>query len=95
MLGLGNCNCLTRTRLLCQKERRLKKQRESKRSWASEEGRKLNSWGEGTAGAGGGAEGERRVLEGLRRLQRQECTGAFSVHVHRDAGGDLEVRTRV
>ena len=24
-VGLGNCNCLTRTRLLCQKERGLKK----------------------------------------------------------------------
>ena len=40
-LGLGNCNCLTRARLLCQKERGLKKQRDSKKSWASEEGGKL------------------------------------------------------
>ena len=54
-LGLGNCNCLTRTRLLCQKERGLKKQRESKRSWASEEGGKL-----------GPEEGAQRVLEGRR-----------------------------
>ena len=30
--------CFTRTRLLCQKERGLKKQRQSKRSWASKEG---------------------------------------------------------
>ena len=32
---------MTRTGLLCQKERGLKKQRESKRSWASDEGGKL------------------------------------------------------
>ena len=38
-LGLGSCKCLTRTRLLCQKEMGLKKQRE--RSWASEERRKM------------------------------------------------------
>ena len=31
--------------------------------------------------------GERWVLEGLRRLQRQECIGAFSVHS--DAGGRI------
>ena len=37
-LGLGEGNCLTRTRLLCQKERGQKKHTESKRSWASEEG---------------------------------------------------------
>ena len=37
-LGLRNCSRWTRARLLCQKERGLKKQRESKRSWASEEG---------------------------------------------------------
>ena len=36
-LGLGKCSCLTKTRLLYQKQRGLKKQRESKRSWASEE----------------------------------------------------------
>ena len=65
-LGFGNCNWLTRTRLLCQDERGLKKQRESKRSWASEEGGKLSlRWGdsgccrccrEGTAGTGGATE---------------------------------------
>ena len=60
-LGLGNCNCLTRMRLLCQNERGLKKRRESKRSWASEEGGKLGPRGGGTAGAGGTAEGERMV----------------------------------
>ena len=38
-------------------------------------------------------EGPQRVLEGLQRLWRQECIGAFSVHS--DAGGDLDVRTRV
>ena len=37
LLGLENCNCLTRTGLLCQKEKGLKKQRERKRSGASEE----------------------------------------------------------
>ena len=30
-LGLGNCNCLTRAGLLCQKERGLKKQREQEK----------------------------------------------------------------
>ena len=40
-------------------------------SWASEErGRR-----------GGAAEGEQHVLEGLRRLWRQVCIGAFSVHL--------------
>ena len=34
---------------------------------------------------GGAAEGERRVLEGLRRLWRQEYIGAVSVHSY--AGG--------
>ena len=38
---------MTRTKLLCQKERGLKKQREIKRSWASEEGGKLVGVGAG------------------------------------------------
>ena len=48
-------------------------------------------------------EQEELVLEGLqrgdsghwelRRLQRQECIGVFSVH--KDAGEDLDVRSRV
>ena len=43
LVGLGGVglDCLTRTRLLCQKERGLSNQRESRTSWASEEGGKL------------------------------------------------------
>ena len=54
---------------------------------------KVGPGGRGTAGAGGRTEGGRRVLEGLRRLWRQECIGAFSVYS--DAGGDLDVCTWV
>ena len=39
------------------------------------------------------AEGGRRVLGKLWRLRRQDCIGAYSVHG--DAGGDLDVRTRI
>ena len=49
---------------------------------------KLGLRGGGTSGAAGTSEGGRRVLEGLPRLRRQECIGAFSVHS--DAGGDLD-----
>ena len=52
------------TGLLCQKERGLKKQRESKRSGVSEEGEKLGPWGGGTAGTGGVAEGNSRYWRG-------------------------------
>ena len=56
-------------------------------------GRQAGTLRRGDSGAGGAAEGGQRVLEELRRLQRQECIGVFIVHS--DAGGDLHVRTRV
>ena len=92
-LVMGRVGGLSRKRLLCQKERGLKKQRESMERWASWEGRKFGPWGGGTAGAGGAAEGEHQVLKRLWRLWRQQCIGAFSVHS--DAGGDVDVRTGV
>ena len=50
-------------------------------SWAPEEGaQKVIE----------GLQRGQQVLEGLRRLRRQEFSGAFSVHS--DAGGDLDVR---
>ena len=78
---------MSRKRLLCQKESGLKKQRESRKSWASQDGRKFGPRGGGTAGAGGAAEGEQQVLNRLWRLWWQRCIGAFSVHS--DAGGDV------
>ena len=54
--GLGNCNCLSRTRLLFHKERGLTKRRENTRSWAS--GREASCTIE---------EGTHRVLEGAQR----------------------------
>ena len=48
----------------------MEKQRESKKTLASEEGGKLGPWGGGTSGAGGAAEGGRRVLEGLSNVFR-------------------------
>ena len=56
---------MTRTRLLGQQERGREEQRESERSWASDEGKKL-SWVP--------EEGGQRALEGL---WRQECIGAI------------------
>ena len=58
-------------------------------------GRKTGIGGatEATAGTGGAEEGEHWVLMGLQRLPRQEYVGAFSVHSN--AGGDLDLRTRV
>ena len=78
---------MTKTRLLRQKEGAEASERESKRSWASEKEGKLGPLVGGTTGAAGAAEGECRVLEGLQRLWRQECIGAFSVHS--DAGWRL------
>ena len=92
---------MNRARLLCQKERGLKKQRESKRSWASEEG---ESWAlvEGAQRVlqgpqrgnveywrGCGACGGRSALEGgvQSALVRSVCTVKL--------GGDLDVATWV
>ena len=56
----------------------------------AEETEKRGLRGGRTAGAGGTTEGGRLVLEGLQRLRRQGCIGAFSVQS--DASGDLDVR---
>ena len=80
-----------RAGLRCQKERGLKKQRERKRSRASEEGEKLGPLS-GRAGTGGAAEGNGRYWRGC-----GGCGGRSAlVHsVYSDAGEHLDVRTRV
>ena len=76
-LGLGICHCLTRTRLLCQKEGGAKETERAQEKLGLRAGRKVGPLRRGTAGGG----------VGYWRLWRQECIGAFSVHS--DAGWRL------